>query len=323
METKVEDQTRTVEPEWMRDDVGTQVPATRPQPGPYRQHEQARVVREDAPVTGADQKFYSFHTPQIGELVAALAAAQGEFTRVEKNMEREVRSKRNDMKFTLQWATLDEFLSVVRPVLSSQGLALLQLPQVGKDYVIVKTVLAKGEQMLWNFCVAPTETRDAWGVTSATTYARKTGLASLLGIAADADDEGEGAMRGREAQPERREPPKPAARPSQQPRPAAPPKAAEAPEKPAKEPAPAPAKPADDANVITIEGRVTDMATRSDEAGMVVFVKLDTGLKAWTRDTAMAVALESHKEANARLRVVARKVPGASPTLVSIEVVQG
>jgi len=276
----------------------------------------ARVVREatEAPskpaAPDAMSSFYAFHTPQFGEVAAALATAQGQFSEVQKNMEREVKSKRSDMKFKLAWATLDVFLAAVRPVLSASGLAVVQLPMVSKGAVVVKTVLVKGEQMIWNFCAAPLEAQDAWAVSSATTYARKTGLSSLLGIAAEDDDEGTAASGNRFTDDDGdddgkapRPTPRPAQRQSAKPAPVAP------------QPA---AKQAADGD--SVEGKVTNVAQKEGDK-LTTYFALNTGLRGWTRDTSLALALENAKVDDVMVRATVVRKPGASPELVDLAII--
>lgn len=305
----------TAEPDWMREGSAGELMRHEAPPQP-----QARVVRElPRDTTKQPQSetfgFYEFHTPQFGDVAAALSEAQGKLTAVVKNMARKVKSRRSDAQFDLKWATLDEFLETVRPVLASCGLALVQLPLVRNHSVMVKTVLIKGEQQLWNYCVSPLEAGDAWAVGGATTYAKKGGLSALLGIAAAEEDDESGGQRDGEEHNQRRPAPQPAQRRS-----AARDKDEARPEPKASEPQPAATKPANGNS--TVQGHVVKMQTKEDAQGHVTFFLLDTGLKAWTRDTALAVKLENLLDESGKGALVAattRKHDNGSPELIALE----
>lgn len=133
-------------------------------------------------------------TEQIAELCDALARAQSRMGHAEKD--------RENTHFKSRYATLAAVLNACRPALSSEGIALLQIPGAdGQGNEVIHTRLAfKGQ---WIQGTTPIRTKDsgmqAYG--SAVTYAKRYALMAMCGIASDDDDDdGEGAE-GRHREP--------------------------------------------------------------------------------------------------------------------------
>lgn len=141
----------------------------------------------------------------FGRLVMALAKAQGEFQEIDKRLTAKVESRREGARgYTYQYADLSTVLAAVRPALSANGLALMQIPTVRRGAVIVTTVLAHGESQEWfeaDIAVA-LDNLDPQAVGSATTYARRYGVMALLSVAAgEPDDDGAAATKPRQDLP--------------------------------------------------------------------------------------------------------------------------
>lgn len=167
------------------------------------------------------------HSPEIIEIATALAIAQGEFDVVEKNKHANVRSRKGDgSSFSYDYEDLASVLRAVRPALSKNGLAMVQLPTTMRGGVSVQTLLVHGPSGQWfrNRFTLACDAGDPQAVGSALTYARRYALKSILGLASeDEDDDGE---RARVSNVERRaEAPRPAQRKSQQQAPPEPPPA--------------------------------------------------------------------------------------------------
>ena len=117
----------------------------------------------------------------IKELAAALAKAQGEIEAAAKN-------KRN-AHFGSLYADLASVQDACRAPLARHGIAVVQSPSAEGARVTVTTLLAhsSGEWISGELSVAA---RDAGpqAAGSAITYARRYGLAALVGVAADDDD---------------------------------------------------------------------------------------------------------------------------------------
>lgn len=128
-------------------------------------------------------------TPNHAHIFEALAAAQSEFLPVKKT------AQANYGKY----ATLDEILSATRPALNRHGLYLFQRVEAAQGGLTVETVIAykngdtlsSGKLYMPSLPVKGGNAAQAMG--SARTYACRYSLASLLGIAADNDDDGKGA----------------------------------------------------------------------------------------------------------------------------------
>jgi hypothetical protein len=114
---------------------------------------------------------------------AALVACLGELRNVAKNAV--------NPHFKNRYASLDAILDAARPVLSKHGLALSQEPvfQDGLAGVITRIIHTGGESRE-STLLLPLRDQSAQGVGSALTYARRYAVSSVLGIAADDDDDG-------------------------------------------------------------------------------------------------------------------------------------
>lgn len=139
------------------------------------------------------------HSDSFAQLAMALAAAQGEFTEIEKALTATVTSKREGARsYTYNYADLATVLKAVRPALSKHGLAVLQMPSVRRGGIVLTTLLTHGQSGEWfaGDLVVALENMDPQAIGSATTYARRYGLTALLGVAAgEADDDGASAMK--------------------------------------------------------------------------------------------------------------------------------
>lgn len=123
---------------------------------------------------------------QINELVTALAQAQGEIGGATKD--------RTNPAFRSTYATLASVRDAIRAPLSTHGLAILQLPTVLEEGVLVTTILSHTSgQFIENDLVVPIGKRDAQGIGSAITYASRYSLMAMLGVAPE-DDDGEAAV---------------------------------------------------------------------------------------------------------------------------------
>jgi hypothetical protein len=119
----------------------------------------------------------------IGKLAAALCKAQ-------KDMEGAKKDAKNPA-FKSKYATLENVIDVAKPALTSEGIAFTQAPGAVIDGVLeMTTMLIHGESGQWmrSTLHVPLGKRDAQGVGSAITYARRYALMSVLGIPAEDDD---------------------------------------------------------------------------------------------------------------------------------------
>lgn len=119
------------------------------------------------------------------ELAKALAKFQGEIKDPSKS------GKANYGKYV----TLDELLESIRPVLSQNGLSFLQFPGGDGQVITITTMLlhTSGEWIESEpFSLKPQKV-DPQGAGSAVTYGRRYSLSAILGVAWDADDDGQAA----------------------------------------------------------------------------------------------------------------------------------
>lgn len=135
-------------------------------------------------------------SPTIGKLADSLAKAQGKFETVKKDT-------KNGAYAGSKYAELASIIDATKKHLSDEGIAVIQMPrsEFGESeakMLHLTTMLAhnSGE---WISCdlSMPAIMRDrfdAQSVGSAVTYARRYSLQSMLGIAAEADDDGNAAV---------------------------------------------------------------------------------------------------------------------------------
>lgn len=118
---------------------------------------------------------------EIGELAAALAAAQGEITGALKD-------SKNPF-FKSSYADLASCWEACRGPLSKNGLAVIQTPLESDNGVKLKTMLAhkSGQWIRGTLCMTPTKS-DPQGIGSCLTYARRYALAAIVGLSQIDDD---------------------------------------------------------------------------------------------------------------------------------------
>lgn len=127
----------------------------------------------------------------LSSLAPALALAQGE-------LEDATKSSFNP-GFKSKYADLAEVLQTIRPVLSKHGLSIVQT--IGaydperKTLQVTTMLLHKSGEYIMDSCNGPVTKPDAQGLGSLTTYLRRYGGASIVGVAQD-DDDGNAASGG-------------------------------------------------------------------------------------------------------------------------------
>lgn len=128
---------------------------------------------------------------ETDQIFSALAEAQGEFERVIADRKGQTGHR------TYRYADLSAHLSVIRPILPKHGLAIVQRPvQDDNDITLVRlqTVLTHSSGQWFAGMVKMRSTGEKaetpQSIGSVITYARRYGLAALLGLAAEEDDDG-------------------------------------------------------------------------------------------------------------------------------------
>lgn len=121
----------------------------------------------------------------LNELAIALAKAQGSFTTA-------VKDKVNP-HFKSRYADLAAVWNACRDALSRNGLSVVQIPTVDGDKVSVETMLLHSSgQFISGVLSLRSEKPTPQGVGSAISYARRYGVAALVGVTTgDDDDDGE------------------------------------------------------------------------------------------------------------------------------------
>jgi hypothetical protein len=125
----------------------------------------------------------------IAGLAAALAKAQGA-------MKGAVKDSANPF-FKSKYADLASVVEAIRAAFSANGLSYIQTVEPSdKDEVRVETTLlhASGEWISCGVLALPVSKVDAQGYGSALTYCRRYSLSAAVGIAAEADDDGNAAV---------------------------------------------------------------------------------------------------------------------------------
>jgi len=107
-------------------------------------------------------------------------------------------SKENPF-FKSGYAPLSDILNLVRPVLSKNGLAILQDVETINNDVKISTMLIhiSGEWIEQNGMIIKLEKQTAQSAGSAITYGRRYMLSAFLGIASEDDDDGNGDLKNK------------------------------------------------------------------------------------------------------------------------------
>lgn len=118
----------------------------------------------------------------FGAISGAIAKAQGEILNADKN--------RLNPHFKSTYADLSAVWDACRSALSKNEIAVIQTPSSDGDLVSVTTLLSHpSEQWIQSTLSARANKGDAQGIGSIITYLRRFGLASMAGVAPQADDD--------------------------------------------------------------------------------------------------------------------------------------
>lgn len=116
--------------------------------------------------------------------------------------------------FKSRFASLAKIHKVIDPILSENGLAVMQFPisEDGRAGCVTRVMHVSGEVVEYPFTV-PLSKHDPQGACAAVTYARRYGLSGALGLVTEEDDDGNSA-----SEPVRNAGKKPAPKKSSSPR---------------------------------------------------------------------------------------------------------
>ena len=126
----------------------------------------------------------------IAALAKALIGFNSEVTKISKSAENPF--------FKSKYATLDNIVDEVRPILAKHGLSILQFPGGDGENVIMKTMLLheSGEWIESEPLIMKPVKNDPQAVGSCVTYARRYSIGSFLSLNTGEDDDGQKATNG-------------------------------------------------------------------------------------------------------------------------------
>ncbi len=127
-------------------------------------------------------------SPDISEIAKALSKAQGEMGPAEMD--------RANPHFKSKYATLSSLIHAAKKPLASNGLAIVQtlLMDVNQKSCIRTTLIhASGQWLSDEGIPLILDKNNMQGLGSAITYAKRFGMASMLGLVGDEDDDGHAA----------------------------------------------------------------------------------------------------------------------------------
>lgn len=123
----------------------------------------------------------------IANLAVALTKFNGEVSKISKDAKNPF--------FKNNYATLDNIVDEIRPILTKNGLSILQIPGGDGENVIMKTLLLheSGEFIESDPLIMRPVKNDPQAVGSAITYARRYSLGAFLSLNTGEDDDGNAA----------------------------------------------------------------------------------------------------------------------------------
>lgn len=127
----------------------------------------------------------------IKEITKALVAFHSEVGRITKDG--------TNPHLKNRYATIDQIIEEIRPVLASHGLFVMQLPsnsEAGEIQMVTRLYHVSGQWMESPSLKIKVDRNNAQGIGSAITYARRYSLTSFLGLNTGEDDDGHAASGG-------------------------------------------------------------------------------------------------------------------------------
>lgn len=148
----------------------------------------------DVPLDMISQDFET--SEHIGELIKALSKCQGEMRVAEKSQANPFHKSK--------YADLVEVWEVARPVLSSNGLAVIQSPSMKNGYLNMTTMLAHTSgQWFRGVLSCKCKSELAQDVGAAVTYMRRYGMMAMIGCVAALEDDDGNSAHGRDHKEEK------------------------------------------------------------------------------------------------------------------------
>lgn len=146
----------------------------------------------------------------ITQIAEALAKAQAEFPKLPKDKVAKIDTKAGG-QYSYRYADLASILEAIREPMAKHKLAIVQPVESGQGSVRVTTVILHGSGEYLGCEVTIAYQGDVKALGSAITYARRYGLTSMLGLAADEDDDATAAAKSQPARESRKSAPAPRA----------------------------------------------------------------------------------------------------------------
>lgn len=152
------------------------------------------MMHSPEPTPTVPSRLAAGHSPELGELAKALAAVQSEIGFARKTAV--------NPHFKNTYANLADIWDACRAALTKNGLSVVQVPDTDGERVVLTTTLlhTSGQWIRGVYPVRPVK-NDPQSYGSALTYARRYGLAAMVGVVADDDDDGQRASTPSRQQP--------------------------------------------------------------------------------------------------------------------------
>jgi hypothetical protein len=158
-------------------------------------------------------------TLEINELVDAFSKAQGEFPKIPKDSEVEVK-KEGRLLYTFKYADLTTIIDCVRPALTKYGLSFTQdyfkHPDLGVG-IVTQLFHKSGQWIKTGFVPCAIKSQNMKEVAGVFTYGKRISLTAALGISADEDVDAAGVDADQGNQTTKKAQTKPPQKPKQQP----------------------------------------------------------------------------------------------------------
>lgn len=132
--------------------------------------------------------------PSTAKIAEALAKAQGEYEKLEKNRTVKVNNKAGDFIYSFNYGDLSAILKATGPALSENEIAVVQLPEMKDGIMTVTTRLlhSSGEELTGVISAPIAGEGKLTDIGKAMTYLRRYSLQAILNVAADDDTDASG-----------------------------------------------------------------------------------------------------------------------------------
>lgn len=148
------------------------------------------------------------HSESISNFAEAFVKFQAEITDPKLDASTDYVTK-TGKKINFKYASLPEILKTVRPVLTKNGISIIQEPKTENNTVKITTILIhkSGEWVEFEPIEMKAASALAQEIGSAITYGRRYNISSVLGLGSEDDDDGNAAQDGVDDKPRIEEPP--------------------------------------------------------------------------------------------------------------------